>query len=440
MVISKEDANGRIHIGAGNLAFFTVGSGDPCFSFSYNVTLKKPVDPEIYLQALKKALARFWNYRLRPMVEGEMGSAKLYFVNNTAEPKVFYNEGQRFNLGTEETAHYLFVALYKDKTITIRAFHGIVDGRGGLEFIKTLTYYYLVLSEGAEIEHGDVLTDEIPEDESERVCEYETFGDKDADPFYMPELTNIFVADEDRTALKEGRTVRYNIRCDLKTLLGKAKKAKVTVTPWLNTILGRAIYEVYDVAEDEKVVGTCPVDGRAMYGVRSLTAFGTTIKLLYDKRFNDLSFDTAVKMERALMELQLTKANFEKEYYETEQSTNLLLSEAPSPVMFAVPQFMEMLNSAPAKSTYTITNIGLLTFNADMQRYVEDISVATVCRTPEIVFAITSCGDDINILVSQFFERSALADKVAELLSEQGVDAEVSRLEDYYTDRLMYNF
>ena len=440
MVISKEDSNGRIFIGAGNLAFFTVGSGDPCFSFSYTVTLKKPIDPAIYLQALKKTLARFWNYRLRPMVEGPMGSAKLYFVNNTEEPKVFYDEGQRFTLGTPETAHYLFVALYKDNAITIRAFHGIVDGRGGLEFIKTLTYYYLVLSEGVEIEHGDVLTDEIPEDESERVCEYETFGDKDAEPFFMPDYSDVYVAEEDSTPMAEGRTVRYNIRCDLKTLLAKTKQAKVTVTPWLNTILGRAIYEVYDVGKDAKVVGTCPVDGRAMYGVRSLTAFGTTIKLLYDRRFNDLSFDTAVKMERALMELQLTKANFEKEFYETEQSTNLLLDEAPSPVMFAAPQFMELLNSAHAKSTYTITNIGTLTFNKDMQSYVESIRVASVCRTPEIVFAITSCGDDLNILVSQFFERSALADKVAELLIERGVDAEVSHLPDYYTDRLMYNF
>ena len=439
MVISKEDSNGRINIGAGNMAFFAVGSGDPCFSFSYTVTFKKQVDPEIYLQALKKALARFWNYRLRPMVEGEMGSAKLYFVNNTEEPKVFYDEGQRFDLGTDQTAHYLFVALYKENTITIRAFHGIVDGRGGLEFIKAVTYHYLALSEGTEIEHGDVLTDEIPEDESERVCEYETYGDKDAEPFYMPDLNDIYVADEDRTPMSEGRTVRYNIRCDLKTLLGKAKQAKVTVTPWLNTILGRAIYEVYDVGE-QKVVGTCPVDGRALYNVHSLTAFGTTIKLLYDKRFNDLDFVTAVKMERALMELQLTKANFEKEYYETMQSTNLLVDQAPSPVMFAVPQFMELLNSAHAKSTYTITNIGTLTFNKDMQSYVEGIHVSTVCRTPEIVFAITSCGDDLNILVSQFFERSALADKVAELLIEQGVDAEVTHLEDYYTDRLMYNF
>ena len=131
--------------------------------------------------------------------------------------------------------------------------------------MKAVLYHYLALSEGAKIEHGDVLTDEIPEDDSERVCEYETFGNKDAEPFYMPELTNVYVADEDRTPLNEGRTVRYNIRCDGKSLLDKVKKDKVTVTPWLNTVLGRAIYAVYDVGEDMKVGGTCPVDGRAIF-------------------------------------------------------------------------------------------------------------------------------------------------------------------------------
>ena len=132
MVISKEDLSGRIDIGTGNLVFFTVGSGAPSFTFAYTATLKKPVDPIIYLKALKKALARFWNYRLRPMVEFSAGGAKLYFVNNTEEPEVFCDKGQTFSLGTQETAHYMFVPLYKDNSITVRAFHGIADGRGVL--------------------------------------------------------------------------------------------------------------------------------------------------------------------------------------------------------------------------------------------------------------------------------------------------------------------
>ena len=37
---------------------------------------------------------------------------KLYFVNNTNEPVVFHDDGQTFELGTDEVANYLFVVLY----------------------------------------------------------------------------------------------------------------------------------------------------------------------------------------------------------------------------------------------------------------------------------------------------------------------------------------
>ena len=220
MVVSKEDSAGKINMGTGNMVFFVVGSGDPAFSFAYTVKLKMPVDEKIYQQAVKKALERFWNYRVRPMLDAD---GKLYFVNNTNEPVVFHDDGQTFELGTDEVANYLFVALYKDNSIKIRAFHGIADGRGGLEFIKAVVYHYLVLSGYTNIKHDDVLTTEIPEDESERVCEYETFGRLDAEPFYMFEQDKVYVANEDTTPLEEKRTVRYMVRCDAKELLAKGQ-------------------------------------------------------------------------------------------------------------------------------------------------------------------------------------------------------------------------
>ena len=437
LVISKEDENGRINVGSGNETFFAGGSGMPSFSFEITIRTKFRVDPEILQKAVKKAADRYWNYRLQPKVDE---SRNIYFVNNSSEPKVFCNNGQRFRLGTEEVAGYLFVTLYTDDSITVRAFHGIADAHGGISFIKTLFYYYLTLSGNNDIKHDDVLTDEIPEEESERVCEYETFGNADADPYYYIVCDNAYCVDEDMSLLDEGRTANYEIELSLTDLISRVKKNKLTITPWLGAVIGRAVFETYDVPEDRTVVSTCPIDGRKLFGVKALTSFGTTVKLPYDKRLNALDIDTAAKIQRALLDLQNTRPYFEKEYAETMETTKQLLQTVIPTIIFGHPNFLNVLRKAPVKSTFTLTNIGSLEFNDDMKRFTEDITLNSVCRTGEVVCLITSFGDRLRIKLAQCFERDAFAEKIAEILTREGIEATVERKPDYLSDILDYEF
>ncbi len=435
MVISKEDKNGRINVGSGNETFFAVGSGMPSFSFELTIRTKFKVDPEILQKAVRKAAERYWNYRLQPKLDE---SLNVYFVNNSSEPKVFRNNGQRFKLGTEEVAGYLFVTLYTDDSITVRTFHGIADAHGGISFLKTLFYYYLTLSGNGDIKHDDVLTDEIPEEESERVCEYETFGNADADPYYNIVCDNAYCVDEDMSLLSEGRTANYEIELSLGDLISRVKKNKLTITPWLGAVIGRAVFETYNVPDDRTVVSTCPIDGRKLFGVKALTSFGTTVKLPYDKRLNALDIDTAAKIQRALLDLQNTRPFFEKEYAETMASTNLLLESFKPTKCLSHPNYLKAIRNTPVKSTFTLTNIGSLEFNDDMKRFTEDISLNSVCLTGEVVCLITSFGDKLRIKLAQCFERDAFADKIAEILTREGIGATVERKSDYFSDILEY--
>ena len=438
MIISKPDKNGDIEIGLGNRLFFLVGSGDPCFEMEYSIKTDIAIDGDILLNAVKKALNRFWNYRLRPYIDE---NEKLRFKENDQEPPVFSDDGRLYHLGTEEVNNYLFVTLYSDHQITIRGFHGIADGRSQFAFIKAVFYYYLTLSGHSIADHSDVLTDDIPADDSERVCEYEEFGKSDADPFYMYEPQNVFQAKEDLTPIMEKRTVRYDVSCDLNELMDKVRGFKVTMTPFLNAILGRAVYDVYDVDGDKDVIGTCPVDGHAFLGTKALTNFGTTIKLLYDRRFRDLDFKTVVKMQRALMEMQLTKANFEKEFYDSAGTTEAFFKMLPSDRIVATEEFKGTLRAnAPVKSTYTISNVGALKMNEEMMKYAKEITLDTCCRSAEMTCVITSFGNRLTISIFQGFENGAYAERVAQLLDEQGVCTKLDRKPDIRFDALLFDF
>lgn len=285
-----------------------------------------------------------------------------------------------------------------------------------------------------------MLTDEIPEDESERVCEYETFADPNADPYYAVTCDNAYCVDKDMSLLSEGRTVIREVTISLSALLARLKKNKLTITLWLGAVIGRAVREAYNVPDDRLVVSTCPIDGRKMFGVKALTSFGTTVKLTYDKRLDSLDIDGAAKIQRALLDLQNTRAFFEKEYSETAAGTKELMDALVQARLFAHPKFIENLQNVHVKSTFTLTNVGSLEFNEYMSRFTEDVYLSSVCRTREVVCCIASYGDKLKIYIFQCFESGRFAEKIAEILKREGFEANIEKKPDYMADILDYEF
>lgn len=442
MIVCKEGSDGRINIGTANELFYQIGSGNPCFGMEFAYRLNIKVDPDILKEAVNRALKRFWNFRLKPCLDEE---GKLYFTDNKAEASVYPDDGRLFNLGSDETNGFLFAVLYSDNTIKLRNFHGVADGRGAVGFIKTILYHYLSLSGMETGECPGVLTDDIPENESERVSQYETFADENADPFYTFSPDNTaFGVPEDITPLHEGRTIRYLIECDLDAVLAQSKKLHTTMTPFVDVIIASSLYKTYDVPEDKVVIGTCPVDARGAFKVSATANFVTTTKLPYDRKLTKLDMKSQVNIIRALLDLQMTIPNYEKEFAITRQSTidtwNLLYSFGLGVRATTLPAFKDQLmEKSTANSTYTITNVGPLNPGGLMGQYVEDATSDTISRGAENVFLITSFSRKLYIRVYQGYENSAWLEEITRQLQGYGIKTELSRQSDYYFDSLTYN-
>ncbi len=101
--------------------------------------LRSEVNPEYLKVAVNTALTRYPYYK----VELKRGLFRPYLEENVRTPLVEEDDGVLLKiLNFRHNRYYLFRVTYKGKRIFIDFFHGLCDGNGAMEFLKTVLYYY----------------------------------------------------------------------------------------------------------------------------------------------------------------------------------------------------------------------------------------------------------------------------------------------------------
>lgn len=90
-----------------------------------------------------------------------------YFDENVRTPLIEEDDGILLKiLNFRHNRYYLFRVTYFGKRIFIDFFHGLCDGNGGMEFLKTVLYYYCEFK-GVKVSSENVITLDTPTDETE---------------------------------------------------------------------------------------------------------------------------------------------------------------------------------------------------------------------------------------------------------------------------------
>lgn len=135
--------------------------------FRLAVTINETVDPIVLQKAAEITLKRFPNFNTR-LKKGLF----WYYLETQQRPFKVKPEPNVFgSISEPNNPHiHLIEIYYHRQRIAIEIFHSITDGRGGMEFLKTLTLAYLrlkhypVSSEGIIFDADDITTDNELED------------------------------------------------------------------------------------------------------------------------------------------------------------------------------------------------------------------------------------------------------------------------------------
>ncbi|MBR1747330.1 MAG: hypothetical protein IJ735_03875 [Clostridia bacterium] len=131
--------------------------------YRVGVKLAEEVDPNFLRVALNTALERYPYFR----VELKHGFFRHYLDENVRTPLVEEDDGVLLKiLNFRQNRYFLFRLTYFGKRIFLDFFHGLSDGNGAMEFLKTILYYYFK-AKNDPIPRGDVKTLSTPEKKEE---------------------------------------------------------------------------------------------------------------------------------------------------------------------------------------------------------------------------------------------------------------------------------
>ncbi|MBQ9896519.1 MAG: hypothetical protein IJM40_04300 [Synergistaceae bacterium] len=145
--------------------FYFFSSDEETCSIVLELDLSFIIDPQILKQALNIALKRNGAFRPEIFIDAK---GEVIYQDNTREADVYkYEPDDTKFFGTDDMNGYLFRVLYDRNKLIISMYHAVSDGRGLLDFVRTLLYYYLNLA-GFNIQPNKYITLlETPQDKTE---------------------------------------------------------------------------------------------------------------------------------------------------------------------------------------------------------------------------------------------------------------------------------
>ena len=126
------------------------------------IRMRDLIDPEIFRDAVDTTMKRYPYF----LVELQRRNGEFYFAENH-RPVVITNSLHGVELNSEDSNFHMIAFCWQDNWIILDVFHGMTDGTGAYEVMRTLLYYYC--SERYNVELNDegirLVGDEISEEE-----------------------------------------------------------------------------------------------------------------------------------------------------------------------------------------------------------------------------------------------------------------------------------
>ena len=126
------------------------------------IRMRDLIDPEVFRHAVDTTMKRYPYF----LVELQRRNGEFYFAENH-RPVVITNSLHGVELNSEDSNFHMIAFCWQDNWIILDVFHGMTDGAGAYEVMRTLLYYYC--SERYNVELNDegirLVGDEISEEE-----------------------------------------------------------------------------------------------------------------------------------------------------------------------------------------------------------------------------------------------------------------------------------
>ena len=375
------------------------------------IRMRDLIDPKVLRQAVDTTMQRYPYF----CVELKKKDGQYIFIDNP-RPVIITNSLHGVDLNTEESNYHMVAFSWQDNWISMDIFHGLTDGTGAYEVIRTLLYYYCSERYGVELKEegirlaGDVISDE------EWVDPVEAATDLPVHPRpEMPKALNPVEAaglqeDTRKTvysvAISESEFMRFNIEND------------GSPGTMVSLFLCRAIAKLYPEAEETIRIALCVNQRGALHAPLAHQSLVGGVMLEYKEKLKNWPVSRQATAYRGMVFAQTQEETVLAGVNNLKGLTQMILSKETDQERLGVAGYVNTMSNHILSGT--VSYVGKADYK-EAEKYIRDFRTWTTASANTICIEISAVNGRFVLDILQPFSSPFYVNSFLKELEENGI-------------------
>ena len=326
------------------------------------IRMRDLIDPEILRSSVETTMLRYPYF----CVELRNKNGRYVFIDNK-RPVVITASLHGVELNSEESNYHMIAFSYKDNRIELDVFHGLTDGTGAYEVIRTLLYYYCSKRYGMKLNGEGIrlVGDEISPEEWVDPVEYSS----DLPTPARVDLSNALnLIEMSGFSPESGKSV-YSVAVPESEFMQFNVGNNGSPGTMIALFLSRTIAKLYPDAKDLIRIALCVNQRNALRSPKAHHSLVGGVMLEYKDKLKNWPLDRQATAYRGMVFAQTTDEAVLEGVNTQKGVTQLLLSKETDQERMEVAGYIGRLSNRVV--TATVSYVGKADFK-EAERYIRD--------------------------------------------------------------------
>lgn len=376
------------------------------------IRMRDLIDPEILRRAVDTTMKRY------PYFCVELQKKEGYYVfSENQRPVVITNSLHGVELNSADSNFHMIAFCWQDNWIILDVFHGMTDGTGAYEILRTLLYYYC--SERYDIKLNDegirLVGDEISEEEWIDPVVNKTDLPRPRQNEKMTDALNLIASaglEEDHRhtvysiAISESEFMKFNLDND------------GSPGTMVSLLLSRAIAKLFPDAKDIIRITLCVNQRKALHAPLAHQSLVGGVFLEYKDMIRDWPLEMQGTAYRGMVFAQTQEENVLMGVASIKGINGLILSKESDQERLSVAGYINAL--AARVVTATVSYVGKANYH-EAEQYIRDFRAWTTAATNGLTVEISAVNGRFTLDFLQTFSSPIFVNAFLKELEENGI-------------------
>ena len=376
------------------------------------IRIRDMVDPEILRHAVNTTMKRYPYF----CVELQKKDGQYIFAENH-RPVVITNSLHGVALNSVASNYHMIAFCWQDNWIILDVFHGMTDGTGAYEVVRTLLYYYCSERYNVKLKAECIrlVGDEIPAEEWDDPVSQRTNLPLPRQNDQMSDALNLIASagledDHQHTvysiAVSESEFMKFNLDND------------GSPGTMVSLLLSRAIAKLYSYVKDTIRITLCVNQRNALHSPLAHQSLVGGVFLEYKEEMRDWPLDKQATAYRGMVFAQTQEENVLMGVASMNGINRLILSKENDQERLGVAGYINTLASRVI--TATVSYVGKANYQ-EAEQYIRDFRLWTSSASNGLTIEISAVNGRFTLDFLQSFSNPVFVNAFLKELDENGI-------------------